>query len=116
MICNCGRKMQWRCTDNVTHIAKFKCPGCGRIVEKLDDYEPPVPEVHVPKHYYTVNNRFVVRHMSNGKHEYIGCYGDEYTAQRVVEKMLDCDWDKSHLDSIHEELGIRKVDGVGMVC
>ena len=112
MNCDCGRKMQWRCTSKVTGLAKFKCPGCGRIVEIVDDYEPPVREAHEPKHYYTVNNRYVVRHMNNGKHEYIGCYGDEETAKMVVARMLDCNWDKSLLDSIHAELGIKRVNGM----
>lgn len=111
MYCSeCDSIMQWRCTNNHTHIAKYKCPHCGNIVEVLDDYKPPVVEKFEPKHHYFKNGRFIVRKMIDGKYQHIGSYLDEETARKVVDKMVECDWDKARIPEVYAELNIKKVN------
>ena len=111
MFCDeCGSPMQWRCTDTRTNIAKYKCPDCGRVQKAPDDYKEPVVEVRDIKNYYFNRNRFIVRRVVDGKHCYIGCYGNEDTAKKVVEKMDEYDWDKSMVPQVYEELNIKKVN------
>ena len=41
MICECGAKMQWRCTNKETNIAKYKCPVCGtplKLYQRITGY------------------------------------------------------------------------------
>lgn len=111
MFCEtCGSAMHWRCTNTQTSIAKYKCPHCGQIQTGLDDYKPPVIEVHIPRHYHVKGDKFVVRRVVNGEHRYIGSYGNEYTAQRVVEKMETYNWDKNMIPQVHKELHIERVN------
>ena len=111
MYCSrCDSIMQWRCTDNHTHIAKYKCPECGNIVEVLDDYKPPIVEKFEPKYHYFKNGRFIVRKKIDGKFEYIGSYLDEETADKVVEKMKEYDWDKAMLPRVYDELGMHHIN------
>ena len=111
MICECGAKMQWRCTNKETNIAKYKCPVCGKLVTAVDDYKPVKIPVRTPKHYYRKNGRYIVRRWINGEHQYIGSYADEETAKRVVDKMVECDWDKACIPQVYAELNIERVHG-----
>ena len=107
MYCSeCGESMTWRATNLVTNVAKYKCPACGNVQTGADETMP--AKKRIPKHYYRFKNRYVVR--SKGKCEYIGCYGNEETAKKVVDKMEEIGWDKSLLPSIHEQLNIKRVN------
>ena len=106
----CGETMQWRCTNQETGVAKYKCPICGNVQLGEDDWKEPIVEVRHIKNYYQNKNRFIVRRVVDGKHRYIGCYGNEDTAKKVVEKMEEVEWDKSMIPLIHEELNIHKVN------
>ena len=102
--------MQWRCTDNHTHIAKYKCPNCGNIIEKVDDYKPPIVEKFEPKYHFFRNGRFIVRKKINGKFKYFGSYKDEETADKVVEKMREYGWDIDMLPKVYDELNMHRVN------
>ena len=113
MYCSeCGETMQWRCTNTETGVAKYKCPSCGNVQLGEDDYKVPDKEPRIPKHYYLKDGRYVVRKFSGAEHKnlYIGSYADERTAQKVVEKMNEYDWDKSKLSLVHDELNIKRVN------
>ncbi|MBP5699256.1 MAG: hypothetical protein J6W71_00150 [Methanobrevibacter sp.] len=113
MYCSeCGESMQWRCTDNRTNIAKYKCPHCGNVQLGEDDYKEPVPTVHIPKYYYFKDGRYIVRKFVGREHRciYIGSYADEDTANKVVEKMIEYDWDKNKVPLVHEELNIQRIN------
>ena len=111
----CGSSMQWRSTNQLNNVAKFKCPRCGNVQSGLDDYEPIVKEKFTPKHYYFHDGRFVVRKVIDGKHRYIGAFGNEETAKKVVDKMDEYGWDKSMRRQVYEELGMHRVNNA-WVC
>ena len=106
----CGETMQWRCTNQETGVAKYKCPTCGNVQCGPDEWKEPVVKVNMPKHYYKRENCYIVRRIRNGKHQYIGCYGNEETAKKVVDKMNEIDWDKSKLSLVHNELNIKRIN------
>ncbi|MBP5422131.1 MAG: hypothetical protein J6Y78_06810 [Paludibacteraceae bacterium] len=106
----CGEPMQWRCTNTNTNVAKYKCPYCGNVQTTIEECKPVPIEVREPRYYYKHQGRFIVRRMVNGKHRYIGCFGDEETAQKVVAKMYEYGWDKSQLPKVFRELNIEKVN------
>ena len=111
MYCSeCGGLMQWRCTNTLTGMAKYKCQDCGNVIEEADDYKPPIVEKFEPKYHYFKNGRFIVRKKIDGKFEYIGSYLDEETADKVVEKMKEYDWDKDMLPRVYDELGMHQVN------
>lgn len=110
MKCDCGMSMQWRCTDTKTNIAKYKCPQCGNIVKVFDEYKPPVVEKFEPKYHFFRNGRFIVRKKVDGKFKYIGTYADEETADKVVAKMKEYDWDTNMLPRVYDELHMQKIN------
>ena len=57
----CGETMQWRCTNQETGVAKYKCPICGNVQLGEDDWKEPIVEVRHIKNYYQNKNRFIVR-------------------------------------------------------
>ena len=60
MICeDCGVSMQWRCTDNITRVSKFKCPNCGHVQMGKLDMKPIVE--HNPKYYHEKNGAWIVK-------------------------------------------------------
>lgn len=111
----CGGAMQWRSTKHDTNIAKYKCVECGNIIEAVDDYKPPVNEIFEPKNYSFYRGRFIIHKTINGVHRSFGTYADEETCKKVVAKMRECDWDKSMLPKVYDELGIRRINRV-WVC
>ena len=112
MICEkCGAPMQWRCTNTLTRVAKYKCPECGVISTIVVEFKAPVEkEEYEAKHYYFAHDRYIVSKKVNGERLYVGCYGNEDTAKAVVDKMIECDWDKSMLPKVYDELGMKKVN------
>ena len=110
MICeDCGVSMQWRCTDNITKVSKFKCPNCGHVqMGKLD--MKPIVEHNNPKYYHEKNGAWIVKRTINHKYLYVGSFANEETAKRVVQKMEEVDWDKSMIPSVFSSLGIHKVN------
>ena len=111
MICeSCGNRMQWRCTSKKDTYAKYKCPHCGEILLVKDTWEPIPEEPYEPKYYYYANGRFNVQKKLNGERIGYGCYSDEETAKKVVDKLKECDWDKSQLLRIYDELHIERVN------
>ena len=117
MLCeNCNKPMQWRSTNTETHIAKYKCPHCGQVQTiTVEIYEPPIVEKKPPKNYYCRNGSFVVRKRKEGKQHYIGTFGNEETAKKVVAEMVKCDWDKNMLPVIYSRLNIHR-EGKSWVC
>lgn len=116
MYCSeCGETMQWRSTNNETRIAKYKCQSCGNVVEAVDDYKAPVNEAFEPKNYTFYRGRFIIHKTIDGVHRSFGTYGDEETCKKVRDKLKECDWDKSMLPKVYEELGIKRVNRV-WVC
>ena len=105
----CGNTMQWRSTNQVTNIAKYKCRHCGNVQEGEDEYKEVIVEVPEPKYYYFYRGRYIVHRMIGGVNRYIGTYADEETAKKVVDKMKEYDWDTDMVPRIHEELGMQKV-------
>ena len=115
MICkDCGARMQWRCTNLKTKMAKYKCPHCGLVEIVEDDWKP--VESRKPKHYYLKQGRYIVRRWMDGKYTHIGSYVDEETAKKVVDKMIEYDWDKSMVPQAHKELGIDRVKGTWVMA
>ena len=110
MICECGARLQWRCTDTKTKMAKYKCPQCGEVVLAEDKWKPVHVEHREPKYYYFSKGRFNVQRKMNGGCVGFGCYGNEETAKKVVDKLKECDWDKSQLLRIYDELHIERVN------
>lgn len=50
--------------------------------------------------------RYAIRKTINGKRMTFGTYASMDEACRVIEKLIECDWDKSKLDEIKKELNI----------
>lgn len=61
-----------------------------------------------PKYYsfHWDDMHFHVNKNINGKTVHFGKYGDEFTTRQVIERLKECDWDKSMLPLIKEELGV----------
>ena len=108
----CGETMQWRCTNQKTGVAKYKCPTCGNVQLGEDDWKEPVVVPRTPKHYYVRDGKYYVRKFIGRNHKviYIGCYGNEETANKVVDKMKECNWDKSKISLVHDELNIKRIN------
>ena len=100
----CGASMVWRCTNTNTNIAKYKCPRCGSIKEVIDDYKHFVIETRKPKYYHICKGRYVVHKVIEGKNIYFGSFGDEETAQKIVDRLKACDWDKDLMPLIRDEV------------
>ena len=104
----CGGQMQWRCTDNNTRIAKYKCLCCGNIQFKLT--EEPEPLNISPKYYYRNHDKWIVRRKHHGEHKYVGTFANLETAKMVVREMNLCDWDMSCVPHIFDVLNIKRVN------
>ena len=102
--------MQWRTTNNVTHIAKYKCPHCGNVQELVVVHHPVKEHSVKPRYYYEKDGKWIVRRKHEHQHKYVGTYANEETARKVVEKMNDCDWDLDEIPRIYNELGIHRVN------
>ena len=82
MICEeCESVMHWRCTNQITHIAKYKCPECGNVQTGPDTYKEPVAEKKIPNYYHIRNDRWKVTKTINKEKIYVGTYADEETAK-----------------------------------
>ena len=117
MICECGARMQWRCTDTKTKIAKYKCPSCGRVATCVDTWKPVKDEKRICKYFY-INKKgmFVINKRIQGNSHYFGSYGNEETARSVISKLKECDWDKSMVPVILDELCIDRVKGTWVMA
>ena len=117
--CNCV--MQWRSTNKVTNLSKFKCPNCGhvQIGENKVTYHVGLPveekPKRVPKYYHCKDGRYIVKRRINKKLLYAGSYADEETAKKVVKELNECDWDLNMMEKIYEKLNITKVKRI-WVC
>ena len=111
MICEeCESVMHWRCTNQITHIAKYKCPICGNVQTGPDTYKEPVAEKKIPNYYHIRNDRWKVTKTINKEKVYVGTYGNEETAKKVVEEMIKCDWNLDMIPTIYDKLNIHKVN------
>lgn len=113
MICEeCETVMHWRCTNQITNIAKYKCPCCGNVqTEKIKPMKPTkeAPNRMEPRFYYkTTQGTYIVRKEIDNQKKYLGTYGDEATAREVVDESIKCDWSLD-ITSIRERLNIQKV-------
>ena len=107
----CDSAMQWRSTNQITHLAKYKCPQCGHIQTELQEVKMPVavePKTH--NYYHLRNGRWIVKKTKDHKMIYVGTFGNEETAKRVVKEMIKCDWDKGKVPEVYEKLNIHRVD------
>lgn len=110
MLCEeCQGKMQWRSTNTVTHLSKFKCPNCGHVQLAVVEFNPKDSKVK-PRYYYEKDGKWIVRRKHDHQHKYVGTYANEETARKVVEKMNACDWDLDEIPRIYNELGIHRVN------
>ena len=86
--CNCV--MQWRSTNKVTNLSKFKCPNCGhvQIGENKVTYHVGLPveekPKRVPKYYHCKDGRYIVKRRINKKLLYAGSYADEAGSDIVI--------------------------------
>ena len=112
MICEeCESVMHWRCTNQITQISKFKCPVCGHVqTGKLEVKPVETVEKKVPNYYHMRNGSWVVKKTKNHERLYVGAYGNEETAQKVVQEMIKCDWDLNMIPEIYGKLNIHKVN------
>ena len=122
MLCEeCETPMQWRSTNTKTNISKFKCPHCGHVQvgENKVTYHVGLTvdekQKRTPKYYHFKNGRWIVKKVKNHERLYVGTYGNEETAQKVVEEMKKCDWNPDMIPVIYEKLNIHKVNRSG-VC
>ena len=104
-----GMPLIWRCTNQVTNVAKYKCPYCGRLYEIV--VEPKVEQtsdkLEKPKYYHkNPYGTFTIHRRDGGDYRYFGTYPTREIAAAVVEKLKEYDWDKSCLPSIRDELGL----------
>ena len=114
MICEeCETPMHWRCTNQITSIAKYKCPVCGHVqTEKIEPVKPTKEAVEKPKpkyYYKTTKGSYIVRKDISKQKLHIGTFGDEETAQKVVDEMIKCNWNMDMVPSIREKLNIHRV-------
>ena len=113
MICEeCENVMRWRSTNQITHIAKYKCPICGHLQTDKIEIKTPVEETKKaePRFYHkTTKDTYIVQKTINKQKKYVGTYGDEHTAKKVVDEMIKCDWNMDMVPTIREKLNIHKV-------
>lgn len=76
------------------------------------------PQKHVPKkninppQYYGVlldikgNPTYQVQKSIKGNTIYFGCYHDKKVAELIIQKLKECNWNKSELPRIRKELGV----------
>jgi len=110
----CETVMQWRSTNQITHLSKFKCPRCGNVQIGENEVKYPVTEVikeaKIPNFYHNKNGKYIVKRRRNHQLLYAGTYANEETAQKVVEELNKCDWDLDMIPAIYKKLNIRKVN------
>ena len=113
---DCGGVMDWRCTNQITNVSKFKCRNCGHIQTGELKLKPVNDEKKEPK-FYCLNNHgsWIVKKRKNNERLYAGAYSDEETAKKVVAEMVKCDWDLDMLPVIRTRLNIHRV-GRSWVC
>ena len=111
MICEeCESVMQWRSTNQITNIAKYKCPHCGHVQLGESELKPLTDEPKIPNYYHLKNGRWIVKKTQNHKLIYVGTFGNEETAKRVVKEMIKNDWDKKMVPQVYVKLNIQRVD------
>ncbi len=109
----CGNVMQWRSTNHITNISKFKCLHCGHVDYDIIEVKP--YKEYVPKYYHYNGTSWIVKRTINYEKVYVGAFATESIAQRVVEAMAKIAWDKDNIPIDFEELGIHK-DNRRWVC
>ena len=107
----CQSVMHWRCTNQITQVSKFKCPQCGHVqTGKLETKPLVIVEKKYPNYYHMKNGKWIVKKTKDHQMLYVGTYGDEETAKRVVSEMIKCDWNLDMIPVIYEKLNIHKVN------
>ena len=91
-------------------IGATKCSRLSRKVREETDY---VGRANDHKYYrsYTTQTgeeHFIVLKYANEKYQYYGTYQNEKDVQRIVEKLRECNWDKSRIEEIEKTLNIRR--------
>lgn len=118
----CGMTAQWRSTNTITNMVKYKCPNCSNVfvVPKVDEvvhnyeltaYEKMLENKSKPTHIrVTRQGTYNIRKYNSNKkyEESFGTYKDRSIAEAVVNKLEEVGWDKNNLYDIYTELGIRK--------
>ena len=103
----CGEPMQWRATNTVTQMAKYKCPICGNVQTELFEKKP---EYHYePNYYFYRNGAYIVKKTTDGEPCYVGTFRTEELARKVVAKMKEYDWKPDMIPQCFADLGIHKV-------
>lgn len=59
------------------------------------------------KFIYPRGKQFAIMKSIKGDFRYYGVYNTMEDARKVRNKLIDCNWDKSQLPSIHKELGVK---------
>lgn len=109
MYCECcGSVMQWRSTNQVTGLSKFKCLDCGNVQLGRLEVKCEIEDKR-PKFYSEKDGRWIVKRKINHEERYIASLPSEEIAQKVVEELDKVDWDKSYVPHIFDKLGIHKV-------
>ena len=63
-----------------------------------------------PRFYHkTSKDTYIVRKEIGKQKLHIGTFGDEETAQKVVDEMVKCDWNMDMVPTIREKLNIHRV-------
>lgn len=55
----------------------------------------------------TRNNKYIISKNVNKKPEYYGTYSDKKEAEKIVDELKKCSWDKKQLPRILKELNIK---------
>ena len=111
MLCeNDGASLQWRCTNQITKVSKYKCPRCGRLYKVVDSFDVKTEcsdRLERPAYYHkNTYGTYTIHRNANGVYQYFGTYPTEDIAKCVVEKLREYGWDKDLLPRIHDELGL----------
>jgi len=106
-----GMPLVWRCTNQVTNVAKYKCPYCGRLYKIV--VEPKEKEcsdkLEKPLYYHKNSyGTYTVHRNLDKKYQYYGTYSSEDIAKAVVDKLWEYGWNKDLLGRIREELGLTR--------
>ena len=88
-----GMPLVWRCTNQVTNVAKYKCPYCGRLYKIVVEPKEKECSDKLEKPLYYHKNSY-------------GTYSSEDIAKAVVDKLWEYGWNKSLLPLIRDELGL----------
>ena len=56
---------------------------------------------------YPRDNHYVIMKTIKREYRYFGTYSSLEDARKVRDKLIDCNWEKSQLSSILEELGVK---------